>query len=234
MLRRLLLATLALLPLAALAAPPAPYTARYEVWRNGSALGEATVTFRAVGDGRYELRTHTVGTGGLAALAGVDVDERSLLRWVGDRPETVSYRYRQQLAWKTRERSLDVDAARGHIDSMDKGEHTALPYRPGVLDRHAVTVALMQDLALNPAAEPVYPVAGRGSVEAQRFRAGASAVVTTALGDERALRVERVRDSGDGRNTVIWLGLDRRLVPLRVEQTEPNGDQLEMRIVSLR
>ena len=234
MIRRVLFAALALLPLAALAAAPAPYTARYEVWRNGSVLGEATVTFLPAGDGQYELRTRTEGTSGLAAIAGVSVDERSVLRWNGDRPETVSYRYHQQLAWKEKSRSIDVDAAGGRIDSVDKGVRTVLPYQPGVLDRHAISVALMQDLAANPAADLSYPVAGRDAVERQRFRAGAITSIETALGRQRVLQVDRVRDSDDGRRTTLWLGVDRRLVPLRIEQAEPNGDRIEMRIIAVR
>ena len=78
--RLLALAATLLLPLAALAQLPAPYTATYEVRRNGDVLGTATVDFRALPGGRYELHSHTVGSQGLAAIAGVDLDERSTLR----------------------------------------------------------------------------------------------------------------------------------------------------------
>ena len=64
--RLLALAATLLLPLAALAQLPAPYTATYEVRRNGDVLGTATVDFRALPGGRYELHSHTVGSEGLA------------------------------------------------------------------------------------------------------------------------------------------------------------------------
>ena len=51
----------------------------------------------------------TVGSEGLAAIAGVAVDERSILRWAGEQPESVAYSYRQKLAWKTKTRGMQID-----------------------------------------------------------------------------------------------------------------------------
>ena len=91
MMRRFLIAAaLVLAPVAASAALPPPYTANYEVRRNGEALGTATVTFKALPNGRYELKSSTVGSQGLAAIAGVSVDERSIIRLAGGQPETVA------------------------------------------------------------------------------------------------------------------------------------------------
>jgi hypothetical protein len=46
--------------------------------------------------------------------------------------------------------------------------------------------------------------------------------------------VERIRESGNGRSTTLWLGPERNFVPLRILQREPDGETIEMRIVSLR
>ena len=55
---------LSILSLPALAAAPAPFAGHYEVTRNGSRLGEATIRFTALGGGRYQLLTNTTGTEG--------------------------------------------------------------------------------------------------------------------------------------------------------------------------
>ena len=62
LLRSTFLAAALLLPAIVAAALPAPYTARYEVRRNGSVLGTATVTYKAMPDGRYELHSSTTGS----------------------------------------------------------------------------------------------------------------------------------------------------------------------------
>ena len=90
---------------AATAAAPTPYTAEYEVLRNGSLMGRGTVTLQCDADGIWQLRSLTRGTKGMAGLAGAEILEESRLRWVDDQPLSQSYRYRQELAWRSRERS---------------------------------------------------------------------------------------------------------------------------------
>ena len=228
-----LVACLALLPALALATMPAPYSARYDVLRNGERQGETTVVLKATADGR-EFSSSTVGNEGLAALAAASVSERSLLRWREGAPETVSWNYHQKIAWKSRERSLAVDAAGRRLDLRDKDKRYSPPYRPGVLDRHAVTVALMQDIAAGRSGELRYLVPDKDELEAWVFRTGASERIDTAVGAQRALRVERIRSDGGGRSTTLWLAQDRGYVPLRILQREPDGETIDMRITSLR
>jgi hypothetical protein len=234
MMRRLLFTGLLLAPTLVLASLPPPYTAQYEVRRNGDPLGRATVAFKALANGRYELTSSTVGSEGLAAIAGVSVDERSILRWTGQEPETVAYTYRQKMAWKTRERAMQVDAANQRIDSQDKDGSYSPPYRPGVLDRNAITVALMHDVSSGKTGDLRYPVPDHDQIQTQVYRTSAPEQMTTALGAQRVIRVERIRDTSNGRSTTLWLGQDKNFVPLRILQTEPNGETIEMRVTSIR
>ena len=235
MMRRFLIATaLVLAPVAASADLPAPYTANYEVRRNGEALGTATVTFKLLPNGRYELKSSTVGSEGLAAIAGVSVDERSIIRLAGGQPETVAYNYRQKLAWKTRERSMQVNAAGNSIASTDKDKRFSPPYRAGVLDRNAITVALMADVAAGKAGDLEYLVPSHNDLETHVYRSASSEQIQTRLGAQRVIRVERIRESSNGRTTTLWLGQDRNFIPLRMLQKEPDGETIEMRITSIQ
>lgn len=235
MMRRFLFAAaLVFAPAAASAALPAPYTANYEVRRNGEALGTATVSFKQLSNGRYELKSSTVGSEGLAAIAGVAVDERSIIRMAGGQPETVAYNYRQKLAWKTRERSLQVDAGSGSISSTDKDKRFSPPYRVGVLDRNAITVALMADVAAGKSGDLEYLVPSHNELETHVYRSANSEQIQTRLGAQRVIRVERIRESSNGRTTTLWLGQDRNFIPLRMLQKEPDGETIEMRITSIR
>lgn len=232
--KHMLLAALLLAPAMAMSAPPRPYTAQYEVRRNGDTLGNATVTLRALANGRYELTSSTVGSEGLAAIAGATIDERSILGWSGKQLETVNYSYRQKVAWKTRERAIKVDAGKARIDSRDKDQRFSPPYQPGVLDRSAVTVALIRDLASGRTGDLRYLVPNRDRLEAHVYRVATTARIDTALGQQRVVRVDRIRERADGRSTSLWLGQDQNFVPLRIEQKEPDGETIEMRILSIR
>lgn len=231
---RLAALLLTLAPTLALALVPAPYSARYEVQRNGERLGEATVTLKALAGGRAELTSSTIASEGIGALTGVAVDERSLMRWQDGAPETVTWNYRQKLAWKTRQRSLKIDAGAKLIEHRDRDRQWSPPYRRGVLDRHAITVALMQDLIVGRGGELRYLVPDKDELKSWLFRVGDSERMDTRLGAQRAVRVERIRDGGDSRSTTLWLAQDRNFVPLRIRQKEANGDTVEMRITSLR
>ena len=222
-----------LLPALALAAMPAPYTARYDVLRNGDRAGQSVVSLKALGGGRAEFHTSTSGSEGLAAIAGAAVDERSVLRWNEGAPETVNWEYHQKIAWKSRDRSLSVDAAARRLDLRDKDKRYSPPYRAGVLDRHAVTVAIMQDVAAGRSGELRYPVPDKDEMGTWTFRTGASEKIDTPMGAQRALRVERIRENGGGRSTTLWLAQDHGYVPLRILQKEPDGETIDMRITSL-
>jgi hypothetical protein len=226
--------TLALLPALTLAAMPAPYTAHYDVLRNGERAAQATVSLKSLGNGRAEFSSSTSGSEGLAAFTGAAVDERSVLRWHEGVPETVSWDFHQKVAWKSRDRSLSVDAGAGRLELRDKDKRYSPPYKAGVLDRNGVTVALMQDLAAGKTGELRYQVPDKEELQAWVFRTGPSERIDTGIGAQRVLKVERIRESGNGRTTTLWLAQDRGYVPLRILQKEPSGETIDMRITSLK
>lgn len=233
--RHFLFAFALLLPMAATAAPPPePFSADYEVFQNDRKLGTGRIELRAMPDGRWELLTHSQATEGLFAAAGVTRDERSLLSWRGGQPEVVEYRMKQKAAWSSREQRLQVDAAGKRATSTYKDQSTALPYRPGLLDKHGVTAAIMADLAAGKRGKLVYTVAERRAVETQTFQVAANVVLRTALGPMRAVRVVRVRDDSDGRETKIWFAREHGWLPLRIKQYEADGETLDMRITAIR
>lgn len=224
----LLLALATALPLAA--APVAPFSATYEVRRNGDLLGEATLRL-ADGGGQWQFTSETRGTHGLARAAGVRIDESSRFRYVDGRPETLEYRYAQKTSFNSRERGAVVDAAAGRIALRNRDDRTEVPYVAGVLDRQLVTIALMQAVAEGREGAQTLQVAGRHAVEAQTWVIGGAEAVPMGSASEQGRRIERRRDSADGRQTVLWLDTDQRHLPLRIEQREDDGEHIEMRLV---
>ncbi len=208
-----------------------PYKARYQVLRNGDTLGQAVVTLARDGVA-WRMRSETRGTQGLAALAKVEIVEDSHFRMRKGRPETLDYRFHQKAAWKNRERAVEVDAAGGRIVSSEKERQHRFAYRPGVIDRHIVTLALAQDLARGETGDLLYPVVDRDEFEDHRYRVGGRETVTSPLGALRTLRVTRVREK-PGRVTDSWLAVDRGFVPVKVLQTEPDGESFELRLLEL-
>ena len=209
------------------------FTANYVVFRNGNDLGVATIKLADIGSGRWELTTHTVGTG-IAAIAGVEINERSLVRWNDGKPETVDYSFSQKAGWKDKQRRITVNAKNHTIVSEDKEKTYSLKYQSGVLDRHAITIAIMQDLFQGKRGDFMYPVADRDELSTQLYRIIGNEKMDTTLGSFNSVKVQRIRENANGKATTLWLASDKQFIPLRIEQKESNGDTIEMRIAGLR
>lgn len=214
---------------ATVAAPLPPWHARYEVLRNGSPLGEATMSLKPARGDQWVLETHTRGTRGVAGLSGAEIFERSTFRWREGQPELVRYEYRQQIAWRSRERSLrwSDDGAKVLSRAGDGAWEFAQP-EGIVMDRHTVALAVAAAVARG-VEDARYLVADRDELEPMRFVAGPRETVSVPAGRWEARRVERIRNK-PGRTTTSWLAADLAYMPVRMLQVEPDGETLELRL----
>ncbi|MBS0462483.1 MAG: DUF3108 domain-containing protein [Proteobacteria bacterium] len=209
-----------------------PFTANYQMSRNGSLVGDATFTLRPAAGG-WEYDQSTRGTHGVAALAAANVDENSALEVVGGALQLRSYRYRMSTLLKSSNRSVDVNAAAHTITIRDKKRDLSFPMQAGVLDQNSVTLAIAQDLAAGKRGTLSYPVATRSAVETQRYVVGKESMLQVPAGSLRTLVVTRQRDSNNGRVTAYWFGIDNGYVPVRIVQNEPSGESWVASLVSV-
>jgi hypothetical protein len=218
---------------AAMAVEPAssqPFSARYEVLRNGRALGEARLTLARGSDDTWQFHSETRGTRGLASIAGVEISERSTFRWRGLLPELVEYDYRQNVAMRRRERSLRVDVASNAIVSRQDDQTFELRFEEGVVDRNAVVLAVMAAVAAGRV-DLSFRVADRDDVESQRYRVAGRERVNVRAGSFDTVLIERIREK-PGRDTDTWLAPELGYLPVRIRHREADGETLEMRLVS--
>lgn len=207
------------------------YAATYELLRNGDRLGQATVTLRQT-PGGWDYESTTRGTG-MARLAAANIEEHSIVSATNGLLQTSAYHYRLSTLVKSTQRDIVADPASNKLVIRDKKRTLEFPIRPGVLDQHAVTLAIAQDLAAGKHGTLSYPVATRDAIDTQRYQVGKEEAVKVPAGSIRSVAVARLRDSAGGRTTVSWFGVDNGFVPVRVVQTEPGGEVLEMRLLSL-
>lgn len=228
MLARVLGLAMLLTGFAVAAAVPGAFTATYRVSRDGQALGVATVTLRAAGDGAWIYRKDVTGTSGLAALLGASIHESSRLRWRGDAPEALSYDYQLQAAIKHKQRHLRVDWTTGKV-TVDEGKRTTTyAAQPGMVERNTVPLAL--GLALRDGRKEIaLPVAVRQKVEIQRFKVTGTETVKVPAGSFQALRVER---TDADRGFSAWYAPKRYPLPIKLAQRD--GGNLVMVLVSYK
>lgn len=215
-----------MLSCAAMAAPPQPFSATYQVLQDGELLGEATVRLQPAGGGDWTYSKQMEGTAGLAALLGANLRESSRFAWKGDVPEAISYDYELDSALKKKQRHLRVDWPNQRV-SVDegKGAHRYAAVA-GMVERN--TTALAIGMALRDGRQQIaLPVAVRQRVETQRFAVNGKETVKVPAGSFHAVRVDRTDTSKD---FSAWYAPDRYLLPVRLSQRE--GGNLTMQLVS--
>lgn len=214
---------------AAETAPLKPFSAQYEVLRNGKELGQATLALRDDGNGTWEFSSETRGTKGMASMLGVDVTEKSTFRWNGGQPESLSYRYAQHAAIKSKERGIDFDWKARQARVHDGNAETTAALHGTAMDRNVVTIALMAALK-GGAQDATVPVVDKDRVAEQHYRVAGNEGMSLRSGPVDAVKVARVRDDNPRKQTTIWFAPRLSWLPVQIEQVD-KGDTVTLRFV---
>lgn len=211
----------------ALAAQPRPFTAHYQVLSGDQLIGDATIKLAAVGNGEYAYTTQTKGTGGVAAMLAASSDETTRFRWHNDMPETLSYDYTMQTAFKSKKRHMSVDPTSAKV-SVDEGKGpVSYAGVAGMADRNSLPLAIGLALVAGKQAVTV-PVGVRQGVEQQQYKVTGSESVKVPAGTFTAEKVAR-SDDGSKRFDAWYVP---RKFPVPVKLTQADGGNLTLQLVS--
>jgi hypothetical protein len=211
--------------------PLAPFHAEYVALRNGDALGTTTLALSDNRDGTWTLRSETRGTSGLAKIAGIHIVETSRFRWHDGRPQAIEYSYRQDSAIRNRTRHASF--ANGAAQVEEGGETFRYAIVPGLIDRHAVTLALATDLKRNAQAFD-YKVAVKDHVEDMRYARGGKESLTVPAGTFDTVLMRRIGEPGTDRKRVArsWFAETLGWLPVEIEQSEKKGDTITLKLAA--
>ncbi|HEV7490817.1 MAG TPA: DUF3108 domain-containing protein [Rhodanobacteraceae bacterium] len=212
-------------------APPAPFHAEYLALRNGDQLGRTTLDLSDNHDGTWTLRSDTRGTSGLAKLAGVHIVETSHFRWHDGRPEAIEYDYKQDSAVKSRTRHAVFGGGEAHVE--EGGETFRYALVPGLVDRHAVTLALANDLMYG-ARSFEYKVAVKDHVEDMSYERAGDEQLKVPAGTFDAVLMRRAGETGSDRKRVArsWFSEKLGWMPIQIEQ-EDKKDTITLQLAAL-
>ncbi|HJT97008.1 MAG TPA: DUF3108 domain-containing protein [Rhodanobacteraceae bacterium] len=210
---------------------PAPFRAEYIASRNGEDLGRTTLALTDGGDGTWTLRSETRGTSGLAKIARVHIVETSHFRWHDGRPEAIDYDYRQDSAIRSRTRHAEFAGGEANVEEGGETFHYAIV--PGLVDRHAVTLAIANDLRRGASAFD-YRIAVKDHVEDMRYERGGNETLTVPAGTFDTVLMRRVGTPGADRKRVArsWFAEKLGWMPVKIEQAD-RKDTITLRLASL-
>lgn len=130
-----------------------------------------------------------------------------------------------------RKEQLDIDHQGNRAIYTRKKKRRETELQPDYLGPISYQLQLRRDLALTDSALQ-YTVISHGKLKTYLFERLGEELISTALGDVKALKIRRVRDNKE-RETLFWMAEEYDYLPVKVWQREENGESYEMLLKSL-
>ncbi len=211
------------------AAALAPFRAEFDLLHDDDVIGQAVMTLKALSGNEWQFETQTEAS--LYFLSFRD-RETSRLRWQDGRPQPLQFDKLRNRPGKT-EVITQVFDWQSHTETGKKNDQNwTQALAAGTQDLQSQLLALQADLKAGKT--PItYTVSRYGKVREYRYAITAEEVLNTKLGNQKTLRVERIREPNDDRQTISWFAPALGHVPVRVQQYEDGALQADLQIRKL-
>jgi len=153
--------------------------------------------------------------------------ESSHFRLQNGQVQPLDYQTQRSALGKTRESNLSFNWAGKQVSGSHRGKPLSLALNAGVLDKSSYQAALQRDLAAGKKTMQ-YAIVDGDEIEIQQFRVLGEEQVKTGVGQLAAIKVERVREGGAGRQTRLWFAKDWEFLLVRLEQVEKDGKSYQI------
>lgn len=212
------------------AAPPvAGFTAEFDLIRDDDIVGQSTISLVEQGNGEWLFSTDSSAR--LYFMSFTD-REQSRLRWLDDKPQPLRFEKQRKRPGKTETVTQTFDWQKA-LDSGSRGKKSwSTPLLTGTQDLQSHLLALQLDLRAGKR-DLHYPVSKHGRVRDYHYQVTKEELQETALGKLPTLRVERIRDADDNRQTITWFAPSLDYIPVRIQQYEDSELQGDMQLRKL-
>jgi len=210
-------------------APFPPFTAEFTLFRDNEQVGQSVIELKPHGNAEWLIETRTN-----ASLYTFNFSDReqSRFRWLNGKPQPLAFEKERQRPGKTEIVHQRFDWQQ-MTDSGERGKKTwSTALTTGTQDLQSHLLLLQLDLRAGKR-ELNYPVSKNGRVRDYHYAVVKEEQLETALGTLNVLRVERIRDPGDDRQTISWFAPTLDFLPVRIQQYEDGVQQGDMQIRKL-
>jgi len=209
-----------------------PFTARYEVLRNGKKIGELNTRLQQHENGLWNYQLQSVATDWLIRLLDISTFELAWFDWRDGQLIPLSYRMEssepgRDRHWQHRYRWLDRST-----DTETYSGELSLPLVDNALDPLTlrIAVAARLDQGLQPAPAWAFSVLERDQLETQVIRMiGEQALQLGHLCFD-TIQLYRFRREGSSRNYHAWHAPALHALPVRIRHQD-DDDIIEMRLL---
>ena len=159
-----------------------------------------------------------------------DITESVTFNWENGRVRPMEYRYALKgLMIRDRSRALNFNYTANTVSGSYEGESFNLPMVEGALDPLGYQLQLQQDLKAGRT-DMTYAVADNGDFDEDRFAVIGEETQATPFGEQKTVKVEKVRESDSKRSTLMWFAPELDYLLVRLVQVEPDGSRYEVNL----
>ena len=187
-----------------------PFSASYEInWKSGISLSGNTVRKLSTnenGDWSFESK---------ASAMFASVFESTQFKWQNNQIIPLKYHFKQSVLGKKRIADVSFDWEQLKVTNTVEDKPWKMPISEGVQDKLSYQLLLQQDLARG-LEEFNYSVADGGKLKQYKFVVDGKEIVEAPIGSYEAIRIKRLRDAKENRETFIWFApeLDYQIIKL--------------------
>jgi hypothetical protein len=208
----------------------APFSARYEVFRGGDPMGDATMQVVKLDAARWRVDLSIRASHGLLRLASLNLQQSTLftVEGAGYRPLTQSTVRHALFSNKQTTGIYDWAARKAQWQGdVKKTRRAPVALQDGDMSGLLINLAVLRDA--QPGATLHYRFVDDGRVREQEYIVAPQREPLSIedIGYD-AMRVSRMHADGDG--TVIWV-VEGVPTPIRILQREGGEDALDLRLV---
>lgn len=216
-----------LLPAVAVAQAPdlAPISATYSASMDKgiSINGSATRTLEQQDDGSWLYRFDVD-----SFIA--DIEESLVFRWEDGQVRPEKYRYSLKgMMVSNRSRALNFNWGAKSVSGSYEGDNFTMDMADNPLDPLGFQLQMRQDLKAGKE-EMTYAVADDGDFEHDKFAVVGTETRDTKVGKLETVKVEKVREEGSKRETLMWFAPELDYLLVRLVQVEPDGSRYEVNL----
>ncbi|MFL1406415.1 DUF3108 domain-containing protein [Marinobacter sp. M1N3S26] len=159
-----------------------------------------------------------------------DITESVTFNWKNGHIQPLKYRYALKgLMIRNRSRALNFNHTANTVSGSYEGESFNMPLMEGALDPLGFQLQLQQDLKAGKK-DVTYAVADDGDFDEDRFAVIGEETQDTPFGEQRTVKVEKVRDADSKRSTLMWFAPELDYLLVRLVQVEPDGSRYEVNL----
>lgn len=159
-----------------------------------------------------------------------DITESVTFNWENGRIQPMEYRYALKgLMIRDRSRALNFNHTANTVSGSYEGESFNIPLVEGALDPLGYQLQLQQDLKAGRT-DMTYAVADDGDFDEDRFTVIGEETQETPFGEQKTVKVEKVRKADNKRSTLMWFAPELDYLLVRLVQVEPDGSRYEVNL----